>query len=66
MALSADRTPHLELLALNRYICLKAAALPKRHKDPCDRFIIASALMRQSPVVTADARFKAFGVQVLN
>ena len=56
---------HLELIDLDLDICLKATELPKIHKDPCDRFIIASALKFEIPVVTADARFKEYGVEVL-
>ncbi len=56
---------HLELIALTLDICLKATELPKIHKDPCDHFIIASALMLEMPVVTSDVRFKAYGVEVL-
>ena len=56
---------HLELIDLDLDICLKATELPKIHKDPCDRFIIASALKLEIPVVTSDARFKDYGVEVL-
>jgi PIN domain nuclease of toxin-antitoxin system len=33
--------------------------------DPCDRFIIAAALLQDAPVVTADQRFEPYGVHVL-
>ncbi len=56
---------HLELIDLDLDICLMATELPKIHKDPCDRFIIASALKLEMPVVTSDARFKDYGVEVL-
>jgi PIN domain nuclease of toxin-antitoxin system len=56
---------HLELIDLDLDICLKATELPKIHKDPCDRFIIASALKLEIPIVTSDARFKDYGVEVL-
>lgn len=39
--------------------------LPPIHKDLCDRFIIAKALTRGLPVVTADQRFVEYGVEVL-
>jgi PIN domain nuclease of toxin-antitoxin system len=45
-------------------ICLAAAELPPLHKDPCDRFIIAAAKIRHMPVVTADASFAAYGIEV--
>jgi PIN domain nuclease of toxin-antitoxin system len=46
-------------------ICLKASELPPIHGDPCDRFIIATALLQSTPVVTADQRFHRYGVEVL-
>ena len=33
---------------------LAAAALPLIHRDPCDRFIIATALRYRLPIITAD------------
>jgi PIN domain nuclease of toxin-antitoxin system len=44
-------------------ICLKASELPPIHGDPSDRFIIATALLRNAPVVTADKRFDQYGVE---
>jgi PIN domain nuclease of toxin-antitoxin system len=55
---------HIEVIDLDWDICIKATELPDIHKDPCDRFIIATALIKQLPVVTADKRFEAYGVQV--
>jgi PIN domain nuclease of toxin-antitoxin system len=46
-------------------ICLKASELPPIHGDPCDRFIIATALMNNTPIVTADRRFHQYGLEVL-
>lgn len=56
---------HIQQLDLSLDLCLRAADLPKFHKDPCDRFIIATALMMGMPVVTSDSRFKDYGVDVL-
>jgi PIN domain nuclease of toxin-antitoxin system len=44
---------------------MKAVDLPPVHKDPCDRFIISTALIRNLPVVTADGRFSDYGVEVI-
>jgi PIN domain nuclease of toxin-antitoxin system len=38
--------------------------LPAHHRDPFDRLLIAQALVEGLPVVTADARFGAYGVEV--
>ena len=46
-------------------IMLRAAQLPDVHKDPADRIIIATALLRNLPVVTGDARFPQYGVRTL-
>jgi PIN domain nuclease of toxin-antitoxin system len=58
---------HHEIAAvdLTTAICLKASELPPIHGDPCDRFIIATALMNNTPIVTADKRFRQYGVEVL-
>ena len=55
----------LAVIDLDPSICLKAAELPPIHRDPCDRFIIATALANGLPVVTADSRFEKYGVEVL-
>ena len=55
----------IDVIDLDMDICIKATELPDIHRDPCDRFIIATALLRQIPVVTADRRFQEYGVKVL-
>ena len=49
-------------LTLDNAIMLRASALPEIHKDPADRFIIASALLNDCVVVTGDRRFSEDGV----
>jgi PIN domain nuclease of toxin-antitoxin system len=39
-------------------------ALPLHHRDPFDRLLVAQALTERLPVVTADERFAAYGVDV--
>ncbi len=56
----------IEVIGLDLEICIKATELPPIHKDPCDRFIIATALENNMPVVTADPRFATYGVAVLS
>lgn len=55
----------INVIDLDTDICIKATELPPIHKDPCDRFIIATALVRNFPVVTGDTRFAEYGVKVL-
>ena len=46
-------------------VCVAASQLPPIHKDPCDRFIIATAKKLGVAVVTADPRFEAYGIEVI-
>ena len=46
-------------------ISLRASALPEFHKDPADRFIIATALINDLTVVTGDHRFAEYGVETI-
>ncbi len=46
-------------------ILVKSAELPRHHKDPADRIIIASAFLREVPVVTSDRRYADYGVKTL-
>lgn len=57
---------NIEVIPLSLKICTFATELPAIHKDPCDRFIIATALSYKMPVVTADKRFPEYGIEVVN
>ena len=59
------RHHRIDVIGLSLDICIRSAQLPPLHKDPIDRFIIATALTHELPVVTADQRFAAYGVKVL-
>ena len=50
---------------VNNSISLRASALPEIHKDPADRFIIATALLNDFTVVTGDHRFAEYGVETI-
>ena len=52
-------------VALDSEVAVASTRLPEIHRDPCDRFIIATARLRGWPVVTADDRFPEYGVEVL-
>ena len=39
--------------------------LPRHHRDPFDRLLIAQALTEGVPIATSDRRFVAYGVQVV-
>ena len=44
-------------LSLDNAVMLRSSALPEIHKDPADRFIIATALLNDCVVATGDRRF---------
>lgn len=46
-------------------VALRAADLPEFHKDPADRFIIATAIINNCSVATGDRRFAAYGINTL-
>lgn len=56
---------HLDVIQVSDDILLRAVSLPQIHSDPADRIIIATALLHNLPVVTADSRFERYGVRVL-
>lgn len=52
-------------LPLDHAIMLRAAALSEIHKDPAERFIIATALLNGCVVVTGDRRFPEYGIEMV-
>lgn len=53
-------------LSLSSNIAGAAAELPEIHRDPFDRLIIATAIDRRVPIVTADKIFSKYpGVRVI-
>ena len=50
------------MLSVEEETMMKAASLPLIHRDPADRFIISTALLRSLDVVTGDRRFAQYGV----
>lgn len=42
----------------------QVADLPSHHRDPFDRLLVAQALTERLPIVTTDARFNDYGVEV--
>ena len=55
----------ISILQMNEAIALRAATLPFLHRDPADRFIIATAMLKDLTVVTADRRYADYGVQTI-
>jgi PIN domain nuclease of toxin-antitoxin system len=44
---------------------LDTAALPAHHRDPFDRLIIAQARVERLPILTSDADFRKYSVDVI-
>ena len=56
----------LSLIPLSEEVMFRATELPDIHKDPADRFIIATAVLGNMVVVTTDRRFPQYGVSVVS
>jgi PIN domain nuclease of toxin-antitoxin system len=59
----ATRLEHggvVELVAVDTTTWLRTLSLDWSHRDPADRVIVATALMRQVPVLTKDRRLHEF------
>ncbi len=56
---------NLTIIPLNMDIFVYANRLPWYHKDPADRFIIASAIKTDAVIVTADTKFHQYGVKII-
>jgi PIN domain nuclease of toxin-antitoxin system len=52
-------------IAVEHAHALRVATLPRHHDDPFDRLLIAQAQIERMPVLTADARFLPYEVDVL-
>lgn len=61
-----DVLEHHDILEItvDSRIAIASTKLPDLHKDPCDRFIIATAILNNLPVATADKLFEQYGVRV--
>jgi len=57
---------HLEILPVDAAVAIRATELPPIHRDPADRFIIATAKLCGAPVVTSDERFGEYGIEILH
>ena len=56
----------LKVLPVTPEIAIVSTELPEIHKDPADRFIIATAKVGKLKVVTSDWRFSEYGIDVLD
>ena len=56
---------HIDTIALTAADAVAAARLPRHHKDPFDRMLIAQALRLDAVIVSRDRAFDAYGVHRL-
>jgi PIN domain nuclease of toxin-antitoxin system len=59
-------TTQTEILPISAVHALRTADLPRHHRDPFDRMIIAQALVEGAPVVTVDPNFEKYEVELLS
>jgi PIN domain nuclease of toxin-antitoxin system len=52
-------------LAITHEHALRVAKLPGHHRDPFDRLLIAQAQLEGLAIMTSDAQFSAYDVEVL-
>lgn len=52
-------------LAIEHSHALAVAALPRHHRDPFDRLLIAQAQLEKVPIMTSDSAFRPYGVRVI-
>ena len=55
----------LNQFPLSPSVMVEANQLPWHHRDPADRFIIASAKQQKAPIVTADRKFALYDVEIV-
>lgn len=55
----------LEILPIHQTHALAVADLPKHHRDPFDRILIAQALVEKLHVVSSDRTLERYGVHLI-
>lgn len=56
---------NVEPLAVAHSHALQIATLPRHHRDPFDRLLIAQAQLEGTPLVTADRALDAYDVEII-
>jgi PIN domain nuclease of toxin-antitoxin system len=57
-----ERSAVVELVPVDTTIWLRSLALAWEHRDPADRVIVSTALLKGMPLLTRDATIRAAGV----
>lgn len=56
-----DRTAAVEIVPVDTTVWLRSLALDWAHRDPADRVIVATALLKGVPLLTKDEALRSFG-----
>jgi PIN domain nuclease of toxin-antitoxin system len=56
---------NVEPLAVTHSHALQVAALPRHHRDPFDRLLVAQAQLEDVPLVTVDRAFDGYDVEII-
>jgi PIN domain nuclease of toxin-antitoxin system len=62
---------HMDLLRIGRVVPVEAAhaladfGLPRYHRDPFDRMLVAQALVEGVPFITCDKQIQKYPIQIL-
>jgi PIN domain nuclease of toxin-antitoxin system len=59
------RTMGITPLPIEHRHALHVATLPKHHRDPFDRLLVAQAQIEQLPLMTANASLRAYDVEIV-
>jgi PIN domain nuclease of toxin-antitoxin system len=60
-AAQTEALPFVHLVDVDRRIAIDSVALDLEHRDPADRMIAATARHLRAPLITKDARLRAWG-----
>ncbi len=44
---------------------LQVAALPRHHRDPFDRLLVAQAQLERVPIITVDRQFEPYDIEII-
>ncbi len=55
----------IQIITLSSDIAFLSCSLPMHHKDPADRFILATGISRNLTIVTTDEKFEQYEVRLI-
>lgn len=59
------RENQIQELPVRRIDCDRLVTLPRHHRDPFDRMLVAQAQVEQLSILSSDPHFKKYGVKVV-